>query len=79
MIYKNIKICWHSCPNCCPNSNCLTDASSCDVVVNSVSCVTFGAYDGEYLGQITVSQLVLYVVSMLPATVWLMPAAVMLP
>jgi len=58
-------------PVCCVNvaGNCLTDASRRDVAVNFVSCVTFGAYDGEYLGQITVNQLVLYVVSMLPATV----------
>jgi len=40
--------------------NCFTAASSCDVVVNFVSCVTFDAYDGQYLGQITVNQLVLY-------------------
>jgi len=38
----------------------------------------FGAYDGEYLGQITVNQRVLYVVSVLPATISLLPAAVIL-
>jgi len=34
-----------------------------------VSDYEFGAYDEEYLGAITVNQLVLYVVSMFPATV----------
>jgi len=36
----------------------------------------FGAYNEEFLGKTTVNWLVLYVVSMLPATVWLVPGAV---
>ena len=44
-------------PVCCVDvhGNYFTAASSCDVAVNLISCIMFGAYDEELLRNIAVN------------------------